>query len=161
MKPVLLAAALLALALAARADLNKCVGKDGKVSYQAEACEEGAAAKRLRTPVGGGPAGAVGGAGFKDGWDEGNSATIVSTCVRGAYMGGKRAYAAAGGDPRKLSEAELAQRLEAHCTCMMRQIMTTTSYADFSSNPAPTLQKVSAEAANGGECKLDVSALIH
>ena len=152
--------AMLAAAFAARADLYKCVGKDGKVSYQAEACEEGAGTKRLRTPVG--PSGGgMSGSGLKDGWDEDKSGPIVTNCVRGAYQGGKRMYASAGGDPRKLHESELAQRLEAHCGCMMRRIMTTMTYAEFNANPTAPLQKVSAEAANGGDCKLDVSGLDH
>ena len=155
----LVLAAILALAFGARADLYKCVGKDGRVSYQAEECDQGAGSQRVRTPVGGSPGQASGGSAYKDGWDEGKSGPMVSSCVRGAYMEGKRAYMAGGGDPAKLREAELAQRLEMHCDCMMRRIMTSVTYADYSANPTGPLQKVSAEAANGGECKLDVSGL--
>ena len=155
----LVLAAMLAAAFGARADLYKCVGKDGRVSYQAEECEQGAGSQRVRTPVGGGSGQASGRSAFKDGWDEDKSAPMVSSCVRGAYMDGKRAYMAAGGDPAKLREADLAQRLQMHCDCMMRRIMTTVTYTDYSANPTAPLQKVSAEAANGGECKLDLSGL--
>ena len=159
MKALFLLAIALAFASGARADLYKCVGKDGKVSYQAEECDQGAGSQRVRTPVGGYSGQASGGSAYKDGWDEAKSAPMVSSCVRGAYMDGKRAYMAGGGDPSKLREADLAQRLETHCDCMMRRLMTTITYADYSANPTAPLQKISAEAAHGGECKLDLSGL--
>jgi len=156
---LLLAVASIALASVARADLYKCVGKEGKTTYQAEPCEESAAEKRVRTPVGGGSAGAAGGSGLKDGWDDDKSGPIVSSCVRNAIPQAKRTYVAAGGDAAKLREADLGQRVEAQCACMMRRIMTTMSYADFSANPSEPLQRVSAEAAAGGQCKLDISGI--
>ena len=45
------AAIVFALAGPAGAQLYKCVGKDGKVSYQAEACAESTREQRLKVPV--------------------------------------------------------------------------------------------------------------
>lgn len=153
---------MLAIGFAAHADLYKCVGKDGKISYQSEECDQGAGSQRMRTPVSA-PSGGAGGGGsaVKDGWDDQKTGPMVSNCVRSEYRGAKHAYVAGGGNPSKLSEAELAQLLEAHCSCMMRRIAATMSYSEYSSNPAMPLQKVQAEAFNGGECKLDLAALIH
>jgi hypothetical protein len=45
------AVVLLLLAEPATAQLYKCVGKDGKVAYQAEPCADNAREQRLRTPI--------------------------------------------------------------------------------------------------------------
>jgi hypothetical protein len=153
--------AMLAIGFAAHADLYKCVGKDGKISYQSEECDQGAGSQRMRTPVSGPSGGAGGGSAVKDGWDDQKTSPMVSSCVRSEYTGAKHAYVAGGGNPSKLSEAELQQLLEAHCACMMRRIAAAVSYAEYSSNPAGPLQKAQAEAFNGGECKLDLAGLIH
>jgi hypothetical protein len=42
---------LFALSAPASADLFKCVGKDGKVSYQAEACSDATQERRIKAPV--------------------------------------------------------------------------------------------------------------
>ena len=140
------------------ADLFKCVGKDGKVSYQAEACAEPAGEKRLRTPTGGssgnGPSEVM-----KAGWDDEKVRPILSNCVRGGQAMGKRAYAQAGGDLRTLREDDLTQALDKHCSCMMRRITTATTYDEFMTNPTAHMLRVGADAANGGECKLEVPVL--
>ena len=58
--PLLLLSCFVALGLASsdsRADLFKCVGADGKVSYQAEPCAAAAQEKRIRTTAEAGEAG--------------------------------------------------------------------------------------------------------
>jgi thiol-disulfide isomerase/thioredoxin len=51
MRVVIAAAFMLSVCATAQADLFKCVGKDGRVSYQAEPCAASVQEKRLKAPL--------------------------------------------------------------------------------------------------------------
>src|ERR1700730_15061267 len=69
------------------AQLYKCVGKDGKVSYQAEPCPTSGTEQRMRVQPGGPSGGGGSSRPTKAGRDGGKVADMKRDCVRGGEAG--------------------------------------------------------------------------
>jgi len=139
----------------ADADLYKCAGKDGKVTYQADPCPQSATEQRLRASPGVPSAGTSAGA-AKEGWDPQQVQSTLDGCLRDAYNGGRKGWELSG-DPRPFPEVQARRAVEAHCTCIVRR-MTSMKRSEFAANPAGHLLRFASDAANGGECRFEIPA---
>jgi hypothetical protein len=152
---IVCSSALALLPQLAHADLYKCAAKDGKVTYQSEPCPQSGTEQRLRAPPGAPSAGAPAGA-AKDGWDPQQVQSMLEGCKRDAYSGGKKGWELSG-DPRPFPEAQARRAVDAHCTCLLRRV-TSMKFPEFAANPSGHLLRFSSDAANGGECRFELSA---
>jgi hypothetical protein len=152
MKAVLLLAMLIALAApGARADLYKCQDKEGKVAYQAEPCPTSGSEKRITAPAAA-PSGAAPSSG--KGWDPKVLESMREGCVREAYAGAKRGWNAAG-DSRPCPESEGRRAVLSHCDCVLGRVRQV-PFEEYSKNPAAYLTRYANDAANGGQCKVEL-----
>jgi Domain of unknown function (DUF4124) len=154
-RAILLLSAVAAFAAGdACADLYKCVGKDGKVSYQGEPCPSSTSERRLRAPAAGasaeGPSGPM-----KEGWTEELAGSMRAGCLRDGIASARRGWGRSG-DARQFPEAEFREAFEKHCACIVRRATTSMSRAEFANNVAGHLLQYAADAANGRECKLEI-----
>ena len=133
-----------------RADLFKCVGKDGKVAYQSDPCPASVNEQRLRAqpegPSAGGPSGPM-----KEGWVEKQVNAMKNGCMREGFEGGKRGWVSAGGDPKKLPEAAARAAVEKSCTCMMRRLTTSMTFSEYEADPIANLARFAS-----GECTVEL-----
>ena len=140
-------AAMAILADPAQAQLLKCVGTDGKTTYQSDPCPVAAQEKRIREPDAG--PGARGGR-LKDGWMEDEIAFIAKACTA-AIMVPLKGYH----ERQSLAfpEARLSADVNRHCTCLARRLGTTHTKAEYLANTDAISRRIDQEAITGGECR--------
>ena len=150
----------LALAVCdARAELYKCVGQDGKVSYQGEPCTAAANEERLRAPPPGAepaPApekAARPAAPGKDGWTEAQKTTVRSNCNKDAYADARRGWERSG-DVKNFPETAVKHAVEKYCTCLTLRITSAVPVSQFSKDPVGQTTRMAADP--GTECRMQV-----
>src|SRR5688572_20477374 len=89
--PLLLLASLAALAAPAYAQLNKCTGPDGKVTYQSDACPSTSKAGTVRPPATSAPSSAAE-VPKDDGWDAVRVERMHGGCLEGGLRDARAAW---------------------------------------------------------------------
>ena len=145
----------------ASAVMYKCTDASGKVQYQSEPCPTAAGESRLREPAPGPSGASDASAGAPKAsssytWDEQRVASIKDACMRTQTAGARDIYAQAGGDPKKLTEADITAGAEKSCSCLTRRLTTSMSEGDFILNPEQHMRRVTFEARAAGDCKLEM-----
>jgi hypothetical protein len=139
----------------ARAQLFKCVGKDGKVAYQGEPCPPSVDEKTVRAPSGG-EAGATPPAaaspasaptGSKEGWKPEQSAAVKNECSNQAFENAKKAW---GEGPRPFPESETRDAVDKYCTCLVGRITSSLTPAKYSQNRFDSVARFT------GDCKMEI-----
>jgi hypothetical protein len=148
----------------ARAELYKCVAKDGKVSYQGEPCTEAANEQRLREQAGGDPASASPPASApkpasasnasKESWGAEQSNAIKSDCSKDAFANVQKGW---GSNPTAFPEAEARDAVDKYCSCITRRITTSITPSQFAQNRFDSVARFVSEAQKGGECKMEIA----
>ena len=141
----------------ARAQLFKCVGKDGKVAYQGEPCPPSVDEQRVRAPAPGdppaappatAPAAAASGA-SKEGWTPAQSSAIKNDCSKDAFAGAQKGW---GGDPAQFPEGPMRDAVDKYCDCLVGRITGTLTPAKYLQNRFDAVARVT------GECKMEIPA---
>jgi hypothetical protein len=146
-------AALLALCAAwapAQAQLFKCVGTDGNVTYQSEPCPQTAKEDRLRAPAPGTATEAKPQAAPpKDAADASVYDTAAKRCLDDILAGARKAWQAKVDFPEqdfRSSGAEL-------CNCLAERARANVPAAELRAGTNAIMSKYMQEAIKGGECK--------
>ena len=149
-------AGLLAAPIAAHAQLNKCVGADGKVSYQSEPCPQTSKSQSVQPPPPGPSSSGGQGASGADGWDP---ARLERMCgrlrARARYVMRGQHGSAARADPKvgAFPAGEFNVSAEAFCTCLVGRVRVSLKPSEFEAKGLPTMTRFAAEALEGGQCK--------
>lgn len=144
---------LLAAAASAHAQLFKCVGADGKTSYQSEACPT--AAKEQRMNVQTGPSsttegGLTAGVAMKPGWDEREVIFSADVCAKSILEPARKEFDA---QSQPFPDKQLTPQVERYCNCLARRASTSYTFLEYTKNPAGIAQRLAQEAYKGGPCK--------
>ena len=156
--PVVFATLLLAATSAAQAQLNKCVGPDGKVSYQSDPCPETSKAKTTVAPPSGPASGGSSGPGGKgaDGWDEDTMNRMREGCVRGAMRNGQAGWendARANPKLGAFPHSEVLASVQPYCACLAARVRSSMRPSEFEAKGLAALHQYTADALNGGQCR--------
>jgi hypothetical protein len=139
---------------AAQAQLFKCVGADGKTSYQSEACPTTAKEQRLKADTAPTPseplsASSPAGAGTLPGWDRGEILFMQDQCVKSYLLPAQKEFEAAS---QPFPDAKLVPPMENHCGCIAQRAATKWTFLVYSRNPVQLTRQLTDEALKGGEC---------
>lgn len=149
-------AGLLAAPVAAHAQLNKCVGADGKVSYQSEPCPQTSKSQSVQPPPPGPSSSGGKGASGADGWDPARLERMWAGCVAGSIRDARTAWErGARADPKvgAFPAGEFNVSAEAFCTCLVGRVRVSLKPSEFEAKGLPTMTRFAAEALEGGQCK--------
>jgi uncharacterized protein DUF4124 len=148
----LISAAALALTVDAQAQLFKCVGADGKTSYQSEPCPTSAKEQRLsvQPPAAASGEEAADTAAMKPGWDQREIIFMADVCAKAIIEPARKDYDAR---LQPFPEAQLTASVDRHCSCIARRASRTYNFIDYTKDPVRSASRLSAEAFKGGECK--------
>jgi hypothetical protein len=141
-RTILLIAALLA-APGVHAQLFKCVGADGKTSYQAEPCPEAAKGQRMGTSPGASAKGP-----WKDGWSANDFEFMAVQCRDNVIIPARRGYANHG----VAFPEQLVGEMNRHCDCVVSRIASRYSMAEYKARFREINDKVRQDALNGVAC---------
>ena len=147
----ILAAALFATSVAAHAQLNKCVGADGKTSYQSEPCPETSKAQGMRPPPPGPSSSPASGA-SPAGWDrhESSLAAMQNGCVKGGAGEARAAW-----DPKQgpFPEEEMRASLQSWCGCLVGATRRSLDPSEFPNKGMSNYHRIMNASIDGGECR--------
>lgn len=151
----LFVASLLALPGAAYAQLNKCVGTDGKVTYQGDPCPTDSKAGSVKAPPPGSPSTANDPAPgpAKEGWDEARLARMQTACVTGSMRESQANWGKTDPNAGPFPQDDYRESLEPFCTCVLGRIRTSMTPAEYDSRGAAVMTRFTAEALQGGPCR--------
>jgi hypothetical protein len=134
---------------AARAQLFKCVGADGKTSYQSEACPTTAKEQRLKQDSRADPGDDIP-EGIKPGWDQRELIFMADICTKSILGPAQKEFDAAS---QPFPDKQLTPAVEKHCNCMARRASTTWTFIQYSKDPVGVGTQLSNEALKGGPCR--------
>ena len=129
--------------------LYKCVGANGKTSYQEDPCPVAAkpeVAKPAPTAAHGG------GAPVKAGWDPRELDAAADACSKPILVDARKFFDA---ESKFFPEAQIVPPVDRFCTCVTRRVASTWSYAEYAKNPGALQGRIAGEAVKGGPCKPD------
>jgi len=136
--------------LAGEAQLNKCVGSDGKTSYQSDPCPDTSKAQGIRPPPPV-PSSSSGSGAGPAGWDrhEPTLAAMRDRCVQGGTSDARGAW-----DPKQgpFPEEELRASLHSWCGCLVSATRSSIAPSDFPEKGISTFHKIMNASIDGGEC---------
>lgn len=134
----------------AHAQLFKCVGADGKTSYQAEPCPTAAKEQRLNVQKSSGAGGSDSSEAMKSGWDERELIFMADVCAKTILIPARKE---ADAQSQPFPEAQLTPPVERYCSCIARRASTTWTYQEYTKNPVQLSSQLANEALKGGPCK--------
>jgi hypothetical protein len=153
MKPVFaafLCAAALGWPFASHAQaLYKCVGANGKTSYQEDPCPVAAKPEDAKAAPG---AARATGAPMKAGWDAREIDAAADACSRPILADARKFFDA---ESKFFPEAQIVPPVDRHCSCITRRIASTWTHAEYEKNPGAMQGRLAGEAFRGGPCKPD------
>jgi hypothetical protein len=149
-RALLLCAAALAASSECRAQLFKCVGTDGRTSYQSEACPTTAKEQRLKEETRAGDSGDEIPEGIQPGWDKRELLFMADVCAKSILVPAQKEYDAAS---QPFPEKQLTPQVEKYCNCIARRASTTWTFAQYAKDPLGTSAQLANEALKGGPCK--------
>jgi hypothetical protein len=166
--PSWIVACLLALPIAAHAQLNKCTGADGKVTYQSDPCPDTSKSSTVQPPPPAPESGAHPVQGRhrgqgenksegvnnseNKGWDTLTVARMHASCIANGRSYAKAAWARNPG-MGPYPEGEITASLVPYCSCVVRRVTTTLRPDEFESKGLATVTAFTNEALAGGQCK--------
>jgi hypothetical protein len=129
--------------------LFKCVGANGKTSYQEEACPPAATeppGKAPSSPRGNAPT-------MKAGWDPREVDAESDACAKPILADARKYFDA---QSRSYPEAQIVPPVDRFCMCVARRVASTWTHDEYSRNPAALRERVAAGAiSKDGPCKPD------
>jgi hypothetical protein len=134
----------------AQAQLFKCVGADGKTSYQSEPCPTAAKEQRMNLQKSSGAGASDSGEAMKPGWDERELLFMADVCAKTILIPARKE---ADAQMQPFPEAQLTPPVERYCTCIARRSATTWTFAEYSKDPVQLSSRLAVEALKGGPCK--------
>ncbi|HUL95911.1 MAG TPA: DUF4124 domain-containing protein [Usitatibacter sp.] len=147
----LLFVALAAIHTPAPAQLFKCTGKDGKVTYQAEPCPETATEKSVKPPAAGPDSAPGNAAAAKEGWTPATITNAKNGCVEGGMRNARLTWERT--KRGTFPESEYQSSSEAFCSCLARRVSSAVTLKEFAANADAIMTRYGNEAVNGGECR--------
>lgn len=129
--------------------LYKCVGANGKTSYQEDPCPvvtkvEGAKPAPAAARGGGAP--------MKEGWDPREVDATADACSKPILADARKFFDT---ESKFFPEAQIVPPVDRFCTCATRRIASTWTHAEYEKNPAGLQGRIAGEAMKGGPCKPD------
>lgn len=139
----------------ASAQLYKCVGKDGKVTYQGESCPPSVDEQTVRAPSGGDATGSPPAAapaasvpsGAKEAWKPEQSGAIKTECSKDAFEGARKNW---GDGAKPFPESETRDAVDKYCTCLVGRITSSLTPAKYLQNRFDSVARFT------GECKMEI-----
>jgi hypothetical protein len=153
--PLVLAISL-AAPVAAHAQLNKCVGPDGKVSYQSDPCPDSAKSQSVRPPPPGPSSSGGQGSSGADGWEPERLERMRTGCVAGSLRDAQAAWErGARTDPKMgaFPYSEFKASAESFCVCLVGRVRTSLKPSEFEAKGMATMIRFTNEAFEGGQCR--------
>lgn len=146
----LIVASFVLLPISVQAQLNKCTGPDGKVSYQSEPCPTASKAQTVQPPSDPGYSG--GGSKADKGWDGASVERMRSGCVTGAMSHAQTGWER---DPKAgpFPTSEWRASAEPYCTCLVDRVRASVKPEEFEAKGAAAFVQFTNEAIAGGKCK--------
>ena len=148
--PTLLFAILTIAPAVANAQLNKCTGADGKVTYQSEACPTASKAQTVQSSS------AVIDPAKTKGWDPVDVERMRSGCVSQAMTDARTAYERDAKGKIAVAPfpvSDFRASVEPYCACLVVRVASAVLPKDVREKGAATLAQFSGEALRGGHCK--------
>ena len=146
----LLATTLFAMSVMAHAQLNKCVGPDGKTSYQSDPCPETSKSQGVRPPPPG-PSSSAGSAAAPAGWERHESAlaAMQNGCVKGGAGEARAAW-----DPKQgpFPEDEMRASLQSWCGCIVAATRSSIDPSEFPAKGMSTFHRIMNASIDGAQC---------
>src|ERR1700752_407637 len=156
--PIAVVVAMLAAPQSGAQPLFKCVGADGKTSYQSEPCPVAATEKKLdvRTgPMSTGGSEAIPGAapgtpgGMKPGGDQREIIFMADTCSRGVLEPAAKDF-----DAQNLPlPPALKPDVDNFCNCTAKKASMSYTFLEYTRNPLAIVSQLQQDALKGGECE--------